>query len=84
MSCGCGGSSSSTGPLLSGTLSGQYGADAGGVESVLATSGSGDGIAAASVAASPGALFTSRGFWIGALFIGIAALVVHGALRKSE
>ena len=79
--CGCGGNSSASGgPLLSGVLTGQYAEDAGG----LALSNPPSNSVAADVAATPGAVFTSGGFWIVVLFIGIAALVVDGARRKSE
>jgi hypothetical protein len=84
VACGCGNSGTAGGPLLSGVLTGQYG-DNPGVESVLATSGAGDGVAAASVAGSPCALFNGVGGFLAVLlFIGIAALVVRGASKKSE
>jgi hypothetical protein len=82
--CGCGGNPTAAGaPLLSGVLTAQYAEDAGG----LALSNPPSNSVAADVAGSPGALFSSpsRGLWIGAiLFIAIAALVVHGASKKSE
>jgi hypothetical protein len=80
MDCGCGGGNNSGGPLLSGVLTAQYAEDAGG----LALSNPPSGTVDASVANSPGAVFTSGGFWIVVLFIGIAALVVDGARRKNE
>jgi hypothetical protein len=80
--CGCGGNdSASGGPLLSGVLTGQYAADAGGL---ALSNPPNSGAVAADVGATPGAVFTSGGFWIVVLFIGIAAFVVDGARRKNE
>jgi hypothetical protein len=85
VSCGCGGNSTAApgAPLLSGVLTAQYGDDPG----LALSNPPSTGQVAADVAGSPGAVFSSpsRGLWIGAiLFIALAAVVLHGAGRKSE